>query len=378
MTRKRIAFIKEGLFSHTNTSVGKLLAETFPELELETIDVFDDVLRRNKWVVLMNLWAIARLYGRSGLASRSAIQQCFYQTPFLFHKIRNLLHQRLEGRAGEFAFSFQTQSIYDGSLPGLPHFVYTDHTHLANLDYPGFEPRQLHAPAWIELEKQIYANATRTFTMSKHIERSIVEQYAGDPRRVSCVYAGSNTVIKSVPLNNDNYTNKHILFVGVDWERKGGPELIEAFKRVLHKHPDARLTIVGCSPQISLSNCQVVGRVPVDQVALYYPQASVLCLPSRLEPFGIVCIESYMHKVPVVASRIGALPDFIDHGKSGLLVDPSNAPQFAAALIELIEDPAKCQRFGAAGYASVKDRYTWESVGHHLHDEITAALKPGT
>ena len=83
---------------------------------------------------------------------------------------------------------------------------------------------------------------------------------------MSCVYAGSNTTIKPVALDNRHYGNKQILFVGVDWQRKGGPELIEAFKRVLQKHPDARLAIVGCSPELSTPNCDIVGRVPVDQV----------------------------------------------------------------------------------------------------------------
>ena len=374
MTRKRIAFLKVGLFSYTNVSVEKLLVERFPELEVETIDVFGDLLKRNKFVILQNLWHIARLYGRRVIFNRAAFLGCFYQTPFLFHQIRKRVRQRLAPKAGQYAFSFQTQSIFDASLPGLPHFVYTDHTNLANLYYPGFDRRELKAPAWIELEKSIYANALRSFTMSRHIERSIVEQYGGNPHRVSCVYAGSNTTIKPVALDNRHYGNKQILFVGVDWQRKGGPELIEAFKRVLQKHPDARLAIVGCSPELSTPNCDIVGRVPVDQVARYYPRASVFCLPSRLEPFGIVCLEAFMHKIPVVASRIGALPDFIEEGKSGRLVDSTNVAQFAAALIELIEDPAKCRQFGETGCEAVKNRYTWDAVGVRLRNEIQAAL----
>ena len=72
-------------------------------------------------------------------------------------------------------------------------------------------------------------------------------------------------------------------------------EMVEAFRRVLQTHPDARLAVVGCSPSVNVPNCEIVGRVPVDKVAGYYPRASVRCLPSRLEPFGIVCIEAYLH-----------------------------------------------------------------------------------
>ena len=70
---------------------------------------------------------------------------CFWRTPFIFQKTRQLLRAMLAPRREEFAFSVQTQSLYDASLPGLPHFVYTDHTHLANLGYPAFSRDRLFA-----------------------------------------------------------------------------------------------------------------------------------------------------------------------------------------------------------------------------------------
>ena len=76
-----------------------------------------------------------------------------------------------------------------------------------------------------------------------------------------------------------------------------------------------------------------------------------------------------------MASRIGALPDFTDDGKrSSRLVEPGNMSQFAAALVEFIENPEKCRQFGEAGYDSVRDRFTWDAVGLPLRDEIKAML----
>jgi glycosyltransferase involved in cell wall biosynthesis len=162
----------------------------------------------------------------------------------------------------------------------------------------------------------------------------------------------------------DNYRNQRILFVGVDWERKGGPELAAAFKIVQQRHPNARLTIVGCSPQLELRNCEIVGRVPIEQMKNYYAQASVFCMPTRLEPFGIVFVESLLNKIPIVATNLGALPDIVENGKSGYLVEPNNAAELARALGELLSNAEKCSRFGEYGYRAVLERYSWDATGN--------------
>lgn len=274
----------------------------------------------------------------------------------------------------KYAFSFQMQSLFDASTEGLPHFVYTDHTHLANLYYPNFDPKSLYSKSWIELEKTIYHNATINFTRSSNITRSIIEQYSCKPEKVVCVYAGSNAKVNHAAIGNRNYEGKNILFVGMAWERKGGPELVEAFKTVLKVHPDAKLTIVGCSPQLDVPNCNVVGQVPLEEVNKYYERASIFCLPTKLEPFGIVFIEALMHKLPVVATDIAAIPDFILDGENGYLVRPNDVEQLARALIDLVGNPRKCQAFGEKGCQIALERYTWEKVGAKIRENIASVV----
>ena len=107
---------------------------------------------------------------------------------------------------------------------------------------------------------------------------------------------------------NADYSNRVVLFVGVDWERKGGPILVDAFRKVREKIPDARLVIAGCSPQVrDLPNVEILGRVPRTEVSRLMMSASVLALPSWREPQGINAIEALIHGIPVVASDVGAL-----------------------------------------------------------------------
>ena len=373
--KRKIAFIKRGPFSHTNTRVAELLTENFPGLTVELVDMDEELFLRSKWVVVWNVLIVLRLYGWDIFCRRRSIRECFYRTPYIFRFIKRLMETRLGPRLNEFAFSVQTQSLYDASIAGLPHFVYTDHTHLANLYYPAFDTGLLFSREWIDFEREVYREATRVFIMSRHVGRSIIEHYGLDPKRISCVYAGSNIGLTAAPLDNDGYSNQRILFIGIEWERKGGPILIEAFKRVRETLPDATLVIIGATPEIHLPGVEVIGRVPMDEVEKHLLKASVFCMPTKVEPFGIAPIEALVHKIPVVASRIGALPDIIRHGETGLLVAADSVDELAAALVTLLSNPAKCREFGELGHRLVKETYTWQAVGQRMKDEISADIR---
>jgi glycosyltransferase involved in cell wall biosynthesis len=349
----------------------QLLAANFQNSRIDVIDIFSDLFSRKD--IPAALFYCLRQYGRDILLGRKTISGALLRTTYAFDKIRKAILNKLANQ--KYAFTFQTQSIFDSSVPGTPHFVYTDHTHLANLRYPGFDHRQLFAKSWIECEKRIYQNATLNFTMSANISKSIIEDYACSPDKVSCVYCGANVeATEDEILDENRFLNKNILYVGLDWRRKGGPVLVEAFRAVLDTYPDATLTIVGCKPKLDLPNCNVVGKVPLVDVKKYFRQASVFCLPTTLEPFGIVFLEAMAHRLPVIASNIGAIPDFIHEGKNGYLVEPNNSGELSQRIIELLGSPEKCKTFGVYGHRLFWDRYTWEKTGARIREKIEQFL----
>jgi glycosyltransferase involved in cell wall biosynthesis len=371
---KKIALIKFGFFSHTNASLSAVLHEQFPQYGVEIIDV-GELLGSHLTTELLNALDMLKYYGHDILYRRRSFQECNFRTPYMFARVREQMKKHLGRNLSSYAFSLQTQSLYDASVPGLPHFVFTDHTHLANLYYPGFDRHKLFAQAWIDLEASIYLNATRIFTMSQHVRRSLLEHYHCAPERVCCVFAGSNITGQLPPLQNDNYHNQRILFAGVDWERKGGRDLVAAFEIIQRRHPNARLTVVGCSPQLELRNCDIVGLVPLEQMKYQYARASVFCVPTLLEPFGIVFVEALLNKLPVVATNLGALPEIVENDRSGYLVEPNHSTQLARALDELLSDAEKCRRFGEYGHRTVLERYSWTATGRRMRREIEAAMQ---
>ncbi|WP_354622641.1 glycosyltransferase family 4 protein [Psychromonas sp. MME2] len=366
---KKIGFFKMGSFSHTNEKVKNILIENFPEYDIEVIDIWEDLISIKNPL----LWfACFKDYFISDLIKRRTFVDSVYRTEFFFRLVREKAQQLIQQKGYE--FTFQTQSFFDVSFPGIANFLYTDHTHLANLYYPAFSPKKLYPQKWINLEKSVYNNAAINFTMSNHVSKSMYEHYNCPKEKICNVYVGSNAGSAKTKLNHERYSKQNILFLGVAWERKGGPQLVEAFKKVRETLPNATLTIVGCSPEIDVKNCTIVGRIPLDQVNQYYQQASVFCLPTRLEPFGIVFIEAFNNKLPIIASNIGAIPDFVHSGENGYTVDPDDITALAECLTILLSNPKMCEEFGSAGYQLIKNRYTWEATGKRLRKEITQHL----
>lgn len=374
---RKILFVRVFASAPIGISVAEMLRTAFPEYTIEIINI-TSLLRRRPDILLANLWHMLRIYGRDLLAGYKNLRSAFLATPYLFRQVKQLIAEQVAPNQQDYIFTIQLQSLFDASTDFLPHFVYTDHTHLANCAVPGFQPRHLYSPDWLALERSIYHNAALVFTRSTNVAHSITQQYDVPESRVICVYAGVDVKTRPGAENGrscpDRYAQHHVLFVGTDWERKGGPDLVTAFRQVQAVYPDARLTIVGANPQIDLPNCQVVGRVTVAEVQIYYEQASLFCLPTKLEPFGIVFIEAMAHRLPIIATTVGAIPDFVEAGVNGRLIPPGDVDGLAQSLINLLGDPERLKTYGENSYRLAKNRYNWSSVGAAIRNQIATTL----
>lgn len=368
--RKRIAFIRPKAWPLANRIVDGVLQEQFPDHELDVIDI-SMLVRQRPDIILVNSIATALLYGKDIALRRKKFRLAFWRTPYIFRQVRQLV--RSQTAKETYSFSFQMQSLFDGSTPGIPHFIYTDHTHLENLNYAANRDN-LYSERWIALEREVYQNASQVFVRSSNVRRSVIEEYQQASDKVALVYAGSNANVSTTKTEDRDYARPHILFVGLDWKRKGGPDLVKAFDLVRENCPEARLTIVGARPEIHIPNCQVIGQVKPEELDQYYQQASVFCLPTYLEPFGIVFIEAMTAHLPIVATRVGAIPDFVEEGKNGWLVEPGDVKAIASALLRLLKDPAMCRAFGEHSYRLTKERYSWRAVGEKFREDILNVL----
>ncbi len=103
-------------------------------------------------------------------------------------------------------------------------------------------------------------------------------------------------------------------------------------------------------------------KIPEAQLAQYYAAADVFSLPSLWEPFGMVACEAMASSIPVVASRIGGLPEIIDDAKDGFLVPPKNPAALAEKIRFLLDHPARSKKMGQNGRLHVMKKFTWEKT----------------
>jgi glycosyltransferase involved in cell wall biosynthesis len=102
--------------------------------------------------------------------------------------------------------------------------------------------------------------------------------------------------------------------------------------------------------------------VPHSRLHPFYRAARVFCLPSRSEPFGLVLLEAGAFALPVVASRVGGIPEIISHEQTGLLVTPDDPALLAETLSRLLRDPSDRARLGEALMERVKTEFTWTTA----------------
>jgi glycogen(starch) synthase len=122
------------------------------------------------------------------------------------------------------------------------------------------------------------------------------------------------------------------------------------------------------------------GGVPNDQVPAMVNQSTLVLLPSRWqEPFGIVCLEAAVMKRVVVASRVGGVPEVVEDGVSGVLVEPENPEVLAHAIASLLEDSVKLRAMGEHASQLAETRFGYRQyLEKHLqwYAEATSTNSP--
>ncbi len=236
------------------------------------------------------------------------------------------------------------------------------------------------ARAAMAYEREVYHGMTRVLTMSEHLRRSFIDDFGLPPERVVCVGAGVNLERLPPERPDKRYDTGQVLFIGVEFERKGGLVLLQAFSEVRRRQPAAVLHVVG--PRVGppagqpLDGVQWHGHLnkrDPRQAALLerlFAESSVFVLPSLYEPFGIAPAEAMMHGIPAVVSGAWALGETVTDGETGLHVPPGEWEPLAGALSALLSDPARCRALGLQARQTALARFTWEEVVRRIAQAV--------
>ncbi len=268
---------------------------------------------------------------------------------------------------------------------GIPYVIYCDgNARLAERGETGGQAEvgaltQSELARVIRRETEVYTGASKIFTFSNRLTDSFVEDFGIAREKVRTVHAGPNIDPHEVVLREGEPARepRTILFVGRKFHRKGGDLLLRALPAIRKDFPGTRLLVIGpTAPPAPQEGVEFLGFLskenPQEKARLSqsYREADIFCLPTRFEPFGVVFLEAMLHALPCIGPNAWAVPEIVVHDETGLIVEPENVDDLAAAIKSLLEDPALARRMGFAGRQRTIDHFLWDKVVTNMLEDI--------
>ncbi|XWK86837.1 MAG: glycosyltransferase family 4 protein [Phormidium sp.] len=210
------------------------------------------------------------------------------------------------------------------------------------------------------LEKRVFQAAKKLITFSEATRKSVIEDYKIDENKVKVIYPGVD--LNKIPLSSKPKEIEQkpykILFIGGHFERKGGQDLLEVF---LERFADrAELHLVTQTPikcdRTHVYIYQDIKAYTPKWLELYH-QADLFVLPTYSEPFGWVFIEAMAAGLPIIASRVNAIPEIVSHEETGFLIQPGDRADLANRIQQLIENRNLGKEMGAKGRQIVEKKF---------------------
>ena len=269
----------------------------------------------------------------------------------------------------------------------------------------------------VRLDRALIARRLRqadcVFGCSEYITSGIRERFPEFADRCATILNGRD-VNRFAPSDSaedgKNTSVKQLLFIGRISPEKGVHVLVDAFGIVARRMPDVRLTVVGpdgaapaeyfgglnreprmvalaplfstdygafvrarVSPDVA-DRVKFVGFVPHYELAELYRAADVLVFPSLEEAAGNPLIEAMAAGVPIVSTRTGGIPEYVDDGQTGILAEPADAQSLADAIMRLLQDENLRRTMGAAGRQRAVGRFSCEHLARNVLSQYMAVV----
>ncbi len=226
------------------------------------------------------------------------------------------------------------------------------------------------------------------FFVSKYLLREFVKKHPEIPiGKCMVLYPGVDTNYFAPPVNHKQDDCKKILFASQWVKEKGIFTLIKAAQILESKRKDFRVLLAGgaylwkskylLDKQIriekivkhitkNLKNVEIIGTVPHDEMPELLRSADIYVLPTADEAFGISNIEAMACGLPVVACRVGGVPEAVINNETGLLLEPGDPGALADAIEYLLDNKSVALEMGKKGRKRVEDMFSLDMYEKNL------------
>ncbi len=235
----------------------------------------------------------------------------------------------------------------------------------------------------IELDQLAFQKATHCMLASKWCKQSAITDYGLSEEKISVVPLGANLDLIPEPgdLNFDRNSCR-LLFLAVEWERKGGAIALETFYQLRQKGINATLHIIGCVPAVAINDAAIT-VIPylnknnpeefqrLHQILL---QTDYLLLPTRAEAAGVVFCEASAYGIPSITTNTGGVSTYVRDGVNGFALDlGAGAEAYVEKILSLYQDLASYKSLCISGRELYEQELNWNAWGQQFQ-QISSSL----
>jgi len=254
---------------------------------------------------------------------------------------------------------------------GLQHYLYCDHTWALarrhHIHARQYTERAL--GAFEEAERRSLDGVAHVFTFGAYVRDNLIAHYGLAPEKVTAVGSGMGAI---QPWHEaKDFGRPRLLFVAKHlFQAKGGVLLVEAFRIARKRRSDIVLTIVG-DPRSrafvpDMAGIEFRDHLPWEELQRLYRESTLLVQPMLNDPWGQVYLEAMVSRTPVMGLARNGLPELVDGGRHGFLVDRADPESLAEAILSALSDPHRLESMAERAQAYVLATHSWDRVAERI------------
>lgn len=273
-----------------------------------------------------------------------------------------------------FLWRFRARVPYVLALDGTPLWYQREKLPYS---HPDFDPTALTSRLRQFFIGRVYRRAFHLLPLCEGVRQSLIQDYGVPTERISVCPPAVDLQRFTCTDRSDRASGRrplHVLFVGADFVRKGGEEMLAVAARPEFR--DVRFHLVSRSfrgqptPNVEVHEGL---RANTEPMVRLFREADVFALPTHQDAHSVATIEAMAMGLPVISTPVGGIRDIVDEGRTGFLVPPGDVDALADRIRRYRDDPAMRLRMGAAARARVEERFDLRRIGDQVVDVLKRA-----
>ena len=235
------------------------------------------------------------------------------------------------------------------------------------------------------LEKKAFSKAEKIVLPLDWLKESAIKDYGITENKIEVIPYGKNFEISFGQSEIDNLIklrkNKQelkFLFVGINWEQKGGYEALSIVRELTKKGLKSRLVVVGCIPEFQDKLMDVFGFLRKDKaedlnkLTELYKSASFFLLPTKAECVGMSFIEAASFGLPAIGTNVGGVPEAVIDGETGIIIQRNDtSDMIAEKIFQIWKSDSEYERLSSNAFSRYSEQMNWKNWANRVKEVLS-------